>query len=145
MYTNARAHTHSKHTDCLVAVPWPAQKACIMMYLNSAKFKCPSKSRSNSSIIACISSSGSVSPKFSAIDFKSSTLIFPFLSTSKRSNVFKISCSGFLFNVFRVAIARNVSKSTRPLPLLSYSRINDIISGFFKSKPKARIAILNSW
>jgi hypothetical protein len=64
--------------------------------MNSSREISPSLSRSNSSIIACSSSSDRFSPSSRAIRFIFFRVIFPDLSSSNKANAFRISSSGSL-------------------------------------------------
>ena len=113
--------------------------------MNSSSLISPSPSRSASSIISCSSSSVMFSPSSFATRFKLRNEIFPVSSSSNNRKAFRISSLESFSLILAVIISRNSEKSMVPDPSLSMSEIIFLISSFFGSKPRARIATFNSF
>mmetsp|Transcript_22680 Transcript_22680/g.66035 ORF Transcript_22680/g.66035 Transcript_22680/m.66035 type:complete len:201 (+) Transcript_22680:523-1125(+) len=115
-----------------------------MIRRNSSSLISPSPSRSASSIISCSSSSVMFSPSSFATRLRLRKEIFPVSSSSNKRKALRISSRESFSLIFAVIISRNSEKSMVPEPSLSMSEIIFLISSFFGSKPRARMATLSS-
>ena len=118
---------------------------CFIIAKNSASFISPSPSLSNSSIMACNSSSDKFSYISLAILLRFLNVILPVLSSSKSLNAFEISSIGSLSLILVVMISKKSGYSIYPAPSRSYSLIRLRTSCFLTSNPKALMQTLSSW